>query len=176
MPSPSPALVTTPLYSFRVRAVNGVGPGPASNPASATPTGQTARKLSWLARFGRTVADHALDTIEERVTPSPLTTTGTAPGNPAANLGAVRSRGVPGCGTRLAQAVRTRRSRRPRARRTACPSRFRIFRRGNSCSGTHSAFRCSTRTRLPAGSGRCGAARRPGISPAPPPACRWMAM
>ena len=86
-------------YTFRVRAVNGIGAGAASNSARVTPQGTAALDLSWLARFGRTVADHAIDAIDERVAPNALKPARSPSTGPAANLGPFARGTFAGTGT-----------------------------------------------------------------------------
>ena len=80
-------------YTFRVRAVNAVGPGPASNPARAAlrdrtaPDDRESLDLIWLSRFGRTVADHFIDTLDGRVAPGAMAPAGSLPAGPALGLG-----------------------------------------------------------------------------------------
>ena len=60
-------LSTSTGYQVRVRALNGEAPSDWSLPGS----GQTNATLNgWLARFGRTVAQHVLDGVEPRLTSS----------------------------------------------------------------------------------------------------------
>ena len=74
-------------YTFRVRAENSVGHGPASNSARATPTARASLDLSWLARFGRTVADQVTDAIDQRSAPGASDSGDPKPPSPATNLG-----------------------------------------------------------------------------------------
>ena len=59
------------VYAFEVRAVNGVGAGPAASVVAELPDLNRFILAGWLSRFGRTVGTHVTDAVGERLRAAP---------------------------------------------------------------------------------------------------------